>query len=298
MKTDFCIDRLYDEVERKGVVCAGLDTAPDYVPPRGAAGLGEAEAVLRYNEALIDATSDICACYKVQIAYYEAMGRAGLDAYAKTLAAIRGRGGIVIADIKRGDIADTAIQYTKAHFQGDFEADCVTLNPYMGMDSISPWIDAAARLGKGVFVLLRTSNKGFRDFEGQAVAAGGCVYDLVGERLLELAERFAGRSGYGIAGAVAGAEAKSAAERAEARELRSKYSKLFFLVPGYGAQGGGAAEAALLLTAKKNGGVVNASRSLLTAWRAAPGAQTMTLENAALEARKAAIAMRDAIEAA
>lgn len=314
--SDYAMDRLFDAVTRKGVVCVGLDTAPDYVPEAARTGASDAEAVLRYNEAVIDATIDVCACYKVQIAYYEAMGRAGLEVYSKTLATIRKLGGIAVADIKRGDIADTAALYAKAHFSGDFEADIVTLNPYMGMDSIEPWFEAALRLKKGAFVLLRTSNKGFADFEGQKIAvaqppasqlpdtshrAAGCrVYDLVGEKLLELAERAAGTNSYGIFGAVAGAEAKTGQERAEARRLRSVYKKLFFLIPGYGAQGGGGEEAALLLNRHGgglNGGVVNASRSILKAWVSTPDAQNATLESAAQCARKAVIAMRDSIAA-
>ncbi|MDR0526568.1 MAG: orotidine-5'-phosphate decarboxylase [Spirochaetaceae bacterium] len=291
------IERLFDAVKRSGPVCVGLDTAPDYIPPKAA--LEQAAAsVLRFNEALIEATVDVSACYKIQIAYYEALGREGMDVYAKTLAYARARGGICIADIKRGDISDTAVQYAKAHFSGDFEADIVTLNPYMGMDSIEPWFTEAERRNKGAFVLLRTSNKGFVDFEGQKTANGACVYDLVGEKLLELAQRSSGNSGYGIFGAVVGAEAKSAAEREEARMLRLKYSKLFFLIPGYGAQGGGAAEAALLLTEQKNGGVINASRSILKAWQNLETGIETTLENAAQAARAAVIQMRDSIKSA
>jgi orotidine-5'-phosphate decarboxylase len=296
MNEMFSVDRLYQTVSARGNVCVGLDTALSYVPfceqhrP-------EAEALLRYNEALVDATFDVCACYKIQIAYYEALGRAGLDSYARTLSYIRKQGGFVIADIKRGDIADTASYYAKGHFSGDFEADMVTLNPYMGMDSLEPWLIEAHKKKKGAFVLLRTSNKGFMDFEGQKTARGGFVYDLVGEKLLELAERCQTDSGYGIFGAVVGAEVKNDQEIEEARTLRSRYKKLFFLVPGYGAQGGGASEAALLLTAQKNGGVVNASRSILKAWQHAEHSE-VTLEDAAHYAREAVITMRNAIRGA
>jgi orotidine-5'-phosphate decarboxylase len=277
----------------------GLDTTAEYVPEKerrrhdSAAG-----AVAAYNKALIDATADIAACYKVQIAYYEALGLPGMAAYAEILRCIRERGALVIADIKRGDIADTAARYAQAHFSGDFEADFVTLSPYMGMDSLEPWLDYAERGGKGAFVLMRTSNRGMRDFEYLEIAGrGGRLYDRVGERLARLAEERRGRHGYGAFGAVVGCT-----EREEAAALRRRYGGLFFLIPGYGAQGGAAEDAALLLR-EGNGGVVNASRSLLKAWvkeaeAAGRAAAEVDLAFAASAARNAALSMRDALRAA
>jgi orotidine-5'-phosphate decarboxylase len=261
--------------------------------------------MLAYNQALIDATLDLAACYKVQIAYYEALGLAGLKTYAETLRYIRERGGLVIADIKRGDIADTASRYAKAHFDGDFEADFVTLSPYMGMDSIEPWLSWADTKGKGAFVLMRTSNKGMQDFEYQQLKSGSRLYDAVGDRLSELAAAHPGGHGYGAFGAVVGADPKSGAEREEAAAIRKKRSSLFFLIPGYGAQGGAADDAALLLQ-NGNGGVVNASRSILRAWFSAgsfagnTGGAPEGADNgfAAAAAREAVEAMRDAIRAA
>jgi orotidine-5'-phosphate decarboxylase len=254
--------------------------------------------VSAYNRALIDATIDAVACYKVQIAYYEALGLAGMAAYAETLKYIRDRGALVIADIKRGDIADTARRYAVAHFEGDFEADFVTLSPYMGMDSIEPWLGYADSKGKGAFVLLRTSNRGMRDFEYQELKNGGRLYDVVGDKLTAAAKP--GKHGYRVFGAVVGAEAKTSEEREEALGIREKWGSLFFLIPGYGAQGGGAADAALLLR-QGNGGVVNASRSILRAWSTAgecPAGAGAALNFAADAARMAAQNMRDAIRAA
>jgi orotidine-5'-phosphate decarboxylase len=296
MEDKFSMERLSEAAASKGNVCVGLDTAPEYLPPASLAENPPAEAVLAYNKAIIDATLDAAACYKVQIAYYEELGLSGLRAYSATLAYIREKGGIAIADVKRGDIADTAARYARAHFAGDFEADIVTLNPYMGADSLEPWFLEARKKKKGAFVLLRTSNKGFSDFEGQKTERGSFVYDLVGEKLLEYAEK-AGDSQYGVFGAVAGAEPKTHAEREEALSLRRRYEKLFFLIPGYGAQGGGAAEASLLLKRDKTGGVVNASRSILKAWTACRGAENAGTDFAADCARKAVLAMRDAIRA-
>jgi orotidine-5'-phosphate decarboxylase len=301
------MDKLYESVAENGHVCVGLDTAPPYLPPavlRGAA--SEADAVLAYNRAIIAATMDTAACYKVQIAYYEALGLAGLAVYAQTLKAVRERGGLVIADIKRGDIADTARQYAKAHFEGEFEADFVTLSPYMGMDSIEPWFSYAGSKGKGAFVLMRTSNKGMKDFEYQELRIGGRLYDAVGDRLSELAAEMPGRYGYGAFGAVVGADPQSGAEREETAAIRKRRENLFFLIPGYGAQGGAAADAALLLRGG-NGGVVNASRSILRAWMTAlppkeagggNAAEAVDIDAAAEAARKAAVDMRDAIRAA
>ena len=170
----------------------------------------------------------------------------------------------------------------------------------MGMDSIEPWIQYAENRGKGAFVLMRTSNKGMRDFEylklsdEGGAAAGSRLYDAVGGKLSDLAAAHSGKYGYGAFGAVVGCT-----EREEAAAIRSKYSSLFFLIPGYGAQGGAADDAALLLR-EGNGGAVNASRSILKAWSAGADRPPKDTGNAcaAEAARKAVIEMRDAIGAA
>ncbi|MDR1100423.1 MAG: orotidine-5'-phosphate decarboxylase [Treponema sp.] len=308
------MDKLYEAVAEKGHVCVGLDTAADYVPPRERRrAASDAEAVLAFNKALIDSTKDLAACFKVQIAYYEEMGLPGLRTYAETLRYIRGQGGLVIADIKRGDIADTAARYARAHLAGEFEADFVTLSPYMGMDSIEPWLAYTDSAGKGAFVLMRTSNRGMRDFEylklefAETGHRNRRVYDAVGAKLTQLAAARTGRYGYGAFGAVVGADPKSGAEREEAALLRERYGSLFFLIPGYGAQGGAADDAALLLR-DGNGGVVNASRSIIKAWTLPKdggggtaghdAAEQADNAFAAAAARQAAADMRDAIRAA
>jgi orotidine-5'-phosphate decarboxylase len=303
------MDKLYEAVTERGHVCVGLDTAVDYIPQaeRRKAASG-AEAVWAFNQTLIDAVIDIAACFKVQIACYEELGLAGLEAYAKTLKHIRRRGGMVIADIKRGDIADTALRYARAHFDGDFEADFVTLSPYMGMDSIEPWLAFAESRGKGAFVLMRTSNRGMRDFQYQELRTENPpeqirrLYDAVGDKLEELAVRCRGKYGYGAFGAVIGADPKSDAGREEITAIREKRRSLFFLIPGYGAQGGAAEDAALLLR-EGNGGVVNASRSILKAWTAGMNALARPeaeADNAfaAEAARRAVLDMRGAIRMA
>ena len=292
----FNMDKLWEKTSERGHVCVGLDTAADYVPERERRkAASDAEAILNFNKAIIDATIDIAACFKVQIAYYEELGLAGLKTYSQTLKYIHQKDALVIADIKRGDIADTANRYARAHFEGDFEADFVTLSPYMGMDAIEPWLTWADKAGKGAFILLRTSNKGMKDFQYLKIDTDRRLYDAVGGKLSELAASKMGKHGYGCFGAVVGADPKTAEEKEEARAIRSRYPNLFFLIPGYGAQGGAAADAALLLK-DGNGGVVNASRSIIKAWSSAPD-KNPEADNAfaADKAREAAITMRDAI---
>ena len=143
-------DKLFERVNERGVVCLGLDTAIEYIPNHILEGKSISEALFEFNKQIIDATLDVVACYKVQIAYYEALGMEGMIAYKNTLQYLREKDAIIIADIKRGDIASTASQYAKAHFTGDFEADFITLSPYMGMDSIEPYLPYMKENNKGV----------------------------------------------------------------------------------------------------------------------------------------------------
>ena len=182
------IDKLYDRVEKRGVVCVGLDTAIDYVPDHIKEGRSISEAIFEFNKQIIDATYDVSACFKVQIAYYEALGLEGLNAYKKTLDYLRSKDEIIIADIKRGDIAATAKMYAKAHLEGDFEADFVTLSPYMGMDSIEPYMPYFENGKKGAFVLVRTSNPGADDIECLDVTTGKKVFEVVADKLSEMSK--------------------------------------------------------------------------------------------------------------
>ena len=281
------IDKLYERVEERGVVCLGLDTDASYIPQHILSGKSLDEAIFQFNKQIIDATLDVVACYKVQIAYYEALGLAGLIAYKNTLQYLREKDAIIIADIKRGDIAATASQYAKAHFTGDFEADFITLSPYMGMDSIEPYMPYMESGKKGVFVLVRTSNKGAEDFENLDIEGGKKLYNEVADKITEAGQTVKGRYGYTAIGGVIGCTHVE-----EGKEIRNRYSNMFFLIPGYGAQGGTAKDVALYLK-NGNGGVVNSSRGILLAYKK---------ENKELEyaecARNEAINMRDAIRAA
>ena len=281
------IDKLYERVEERGVVCLGLDTDASYIPQHILSGKSLDEAIFQFNKEIIDATLDVVACYKVQIAYYEALGLAGLIAYKNTLQYLREKDAIIIADIKRGDIAATASQYAKAHFTGDFEADFITLSPYMGMDSIEPYMPYMESGKKGVFVLVRTSNKGAEDFENLDIEGGKKLYNEVADKITEAGQTVKGRYGYTAIGGVIGCTHVE-----EGKDIRNRYSNMFFLIPGYGAQGGTAKDVALYLK-NGNGGVVNSSRGILLAYKK---------ENKELEyaecARNEAINMRDAIRAA
>ncbi|MEG0616868.1 MAG: orotidine-5'-phosphate decarboxylase [Oscillospiraceae bacterium] len=220
------IDKLYEAVELNGNVCVGLDTDYSYLPDNyRQENESKGGAIFRFNKEIIEATRTNAACYKVQIAYYESLGLDGMQCYASTLKYLRENNLLVIADIKRGDIAKTAEMYAKAHFEGDFEADFITLSPYMGMDSI----------------------------------------DLVGDKVAELGDKYIGKYGYSSLGCVIGGT-----HIEETKEIRNKYKHSFFLIPGYGAQGGKAEDIAQYLI-NGNGGVVNASRSILLAYKKQSG---------------------------
>src|SRR5574344_222558 len=166
---------LQELAAKNGPLCVGLDTDPSYIPLSVLQKYSStAEAVLAYNKEIIDrvkSAGSACCC-KVQIAYYEAMGLAGMKAYVETLRLVKESGLVCISDIKRGDIANTATAYARAHFSGDFETDIITVNPYMGFDTLKPFTQycgtsANGGAEKGMFVLLRTSNPGMVDIEQQ-----------------------------------------------------------------------------------------------------------------------------------
>lgn len=260
------VDRLYEAVAQRGPVCVGLDTDPSYLPEGFAQpGRTAGENVFFFNREIIEATKEAAACFKVQIAYYEALGLDGLRAYKDTVEYLRAQGLPVIADVKRGDIAKTAEMYARAHFTGELEVDWMTLAPYMGLDSIEPYAQYMRENGKGVFVLCRTSNPGAKDFEYELLADGRHVYDMVGDKLNAMGKAFLGESGYSSLGLVIGGT-----HIEEARQIRARYRDSFFLIPGYGAQGGTAQDIAQYLSAS-NGGVVNSSRGVLLAYKKQPG---------------------------
>ncbi|MDR0207104.1 MAG: orotidine-5'-phosphate decarboxylase [Bacteroidales bacterium] len=280
------IDKLFSSVAQKGHVCVGLDTDYEYLPIDFSKTFSHiSDALFTFNKQIIDATLDVSACYKVQIAYYEAFGMQGLEAYRRTLSYLREQKAIIVADVKRGDIAKTAEMYAKAHFSGDFEADFMTLNPYMGMDTISPFLPFIKNNEKGVFVLIRTSNEGAKDIEYLLTEVNKRVYHIVGEKINTLGKKHLGNCGFSSIGGVMGCTHAD-----EAQEVRQQLDSTFFLIPGYGAQGGKAEDIALYLK-NGNGGVVNASRSILLAYKKIDNSGT----NFAEHARNETIRMRDEI---
>lgn len=259
---------LQEMAVKNGPLCVGLDTDPSYLPLSVLSVFDNpAQAVLAYNKEIIknvERTKSAC-CFKIQIAYYEAMGLAGMEVYKKTLDYIKETGIPVISDIKRGDIAATAGAYAKAHFSGDFETDIITVNPYMGFDTLTPFAEycATSKGSKGIFVLLRTSNPGMVDIEQQELKSGDLVLEKVGSELERLSSEW--KKTYpeqtcSPIGAVVGCT-----EESDAKALRAAYPDIFFLIPGYGAQGGAARIAATLLL--NAGGTVNSSRGILCAWK-------------------------------
>lgn len=266
------MQQLQEAALANGPLCVGLDTDPSYLPESVLKAFDSpVEAVLAYNKEIIKrvAADKSACCFKIQIAYYEAMGIEGLKAYIETIKAVHEAGFIAISDIKRGDIADTAKAYARAHFGSgsDFETDIITINPYMGFDTLKPFTEYCKPQGeiggKGIFVLLRTSNPGMVDIEQQELKAGGRVLDKTGNELEKISAEFKGiypEQACSPVGAVVGCT-----EESDARALRDAYPDIFFLIPGYGAQGGAARIAATLLD--KAGGTVNSSRGILCAWK-------------------------------
>lgn len=280
------IDKLFENVADMGHVCVGLDTDYSYLPDFFKSKYPSiSEGLFHFNRAIIDATLDIAACFKVQIAYYEAYGMEGMQAYKETMSYLRSKKAVIIADVKRGDIAKTAEMYAKAHFTGDFECDLMTINPYMGFDSITPYLPFVKDQGKGLFVLIRTSNEGAKDIEYLSVESDERVYNVVGRKLNDLGKSHLGSCGFSSIGGVMGCTHAD-----EAISVRKALDSTFFLIPGYGAQGGKAEDIALYLK-NGNGGVVNASRSILLAYKKVENGETHFEE----ASRAEAIRMRDDI---
>ncbi len=296
------MEQLKELSEKNGPLCVGLDTDPSYIPENILKSYkSPAEAVLSYNKEIIKRISSekSACCCKIQIAYYEAMGIEGLKVYKETINEVKKAGLIAISDIKRGDIADTAKAYARAHLgkNSDFETDIITINPYMGFDTLKPFTEYSKpeNGGKGIFVLLRTSNPGMVDIEQQELKNGGRVLDRVGSELERISSEF--KSIYhdetcSPVGAVVGCT-----EESDARALRDKYPDIFFLIPGYGAQGGAARIAATLLD--KAGGTVNSSRGILCAWKKDASLKekaesgSLTLFDIADSAARAAVASKN-----
>jgi orotidine-5'-phosphate decarboxylase len=271
-------------------VCLGIDPRPAEHPlthPKRFEGdpAQIAKATVFYFQAIIAATVEVVACYKLQAAFFEAMGIPGMIAMAQLLADIKARGVPVILDAKRGDIGTTADAYGQAYLaDGVFGADALTVSPYLGSDGVEPLLDYAVAGGRGLFVLVKTSNPSSVELQDALTEDGRTVYECVADLVESWGEHHLGVSGYSPVGAVVGATYP-----AELAALRERMPHSLLLVPGYGAQGAHAGDVVAAFDGEGLGAVVNSSRGL----------SYLTEEDGFAEAsRQAATEMRDAINGA
>ena len=270
-------DRLLDAIDQKGSpVCVGIDPRYDRLPKALAAGsdADEAARIARIGEfcwQVLQAVAPHVPAVKPQSAYFEAYGARGVETYQQVVGWAHELGLLVIGDVKRNDIGPTAEAYAAGHLAGPDRPDAITVNGYFGADGLRPFLDVCRAEGKGVFVLVRTSNASAGQVQDFADAAGRKLYQHVAALVAELGagDGLVGERGYSAVGAVVGATWPD-----EARELRSLMPRQVFLVPGYGAQGGTAADCAASFRADGTGAIVNASRSVLYAFAGESGAGT------------------------
>ena len=295
-------DRLIENIiEKQNPTVAGLDPKLDYVPASiknacfekyGKTLEGAAAALLEFNKAIIDRIYDIVPAIKPQAAYYEMYGWQGVKALSETIAYAREKGMFVITDGKRNDIGTTMEAYAVAHLgavdvAGEsveaFGADALTVNGYLGTDGIKPLLNVCRERDKGIFVLVKTSNPSSGELQDMKLENGASVYEQMGRMCESWGEELTGKYGYSGVGAVVGATYPD-----QLKEMREKAPHTFFLVPGYGAQGGGAHDAKNAFDKNGLGAVINSSRGIMCAWKA----QGLTEEDFAEAARNEAIRMK------
>ena len=311
-RTNFA-DRLLDGIERKGTAAVvGLDPRYDWIPssireeaargrpePLGAA----AEALRLFCRRVIDLVGPFVVAVKPQIAFFEEYASAGLGAYADVVGYAREKGLIVIGDIKRSDIASTADAYARAHLGGEtggappLRADAVTVNPYLGSDGVRPFLEAAGRVGGGLFVLCRTSNPSAGEFQDLSVdvpgAAAARLHEVVARSIAAWGEDLRGGRGVSSVGAVVGVT-RDGDTSARIREL---LPRSMILVPGFGAQGGGEEDLPALFHTDGSGAIVNSSRGVIFAYREQGGSEESweaAVEAAARDLKDAVNRARDA----
>ena len=298
-------DRLIENIiEKQNPTVAGLDPKLDYVPASvkdacfaqyGKTLEGAAAALLAFNKAIIDQIYDIVPAVKPQAAYYEMYGWQGVKALAETIAYAREKGMFVITDGKRNDIGTTMEAYATAHLgttdvAGEafdaFGADALTVNGYLGTDGIKPLVNICKEKDKGIFVLVKTSNPSSGELQDLQLVNGASVYEQMGKMCERWGEELPGKYGYSGVGAVVGATYPE-----QLAEMREKAPHTFFLVPGYGAQGGGANDAKNAFDTNGRGAIINSSRGIMCAWKK----QGLTEDDFAAAARQEALRMKDDI---
>lgn len=301
-------DRLIAKIiETKNPTVAGLDPKLDYIPQYikeesyakyGKNLEGAADALLTFNKALIDALCDIIPAVKPQAAYYEMYGFYGVKALYETITYAKEKGMFVITDGKRNDIGTTMEAYANAHlgktdvegvkFEA-FGADALTVNGYLGTDGIKPLLKICEDADKGIFVLVKTSNPSSGELQDKKLADGKSVYAAMGEMCESWGSELVGKYGYSAVGSVVGATYPEQLE-----ELRKTMPHTFFLVPGYGAQGGGAKDVAPAFDENGIGAIINSSRGIMCAYKK----EGCDEKDFAAAARREAIRMRDDINSA
>ena len=299
------MDKLIEKIaEKQNPTVAGLDPKLSYIPQQlleksfGEYGVtleGAADALLQFNKGLIDALCDIVPAVKPQAAYYEMYGWQCVKALTETIAYAKSRGMFVITDGKRNDIGATMTAYAAAHLGqtqvGEelftpFGADALTVNGYLGTDGIQPLLEVCGKGDKGIFVLVKTSNPSSGELQDRKLEGGDTVYRAMGAMCEGWGEKLPGKYGYSGVGAVVGATYP-----AQLEELRAAMPHTFFLVPGYGAQGGAADDVAPGFDKNGLGAIVNSSRGIMCAWQK----EGIDGQDYAAAARREAIRMRDEI---
>lgn len=258
-------DRLAEAVRcRRSPLVVGIDPRFDQLPTvlRTGESLAEqAEAYRAFSVGVIEAVADVVPAVKPQSAFFEALGPAGVSALVDVIASAHQHGLLVVLDAKRGDIGSTAEAYAQGMLgaQSPWGGDALTVNPYLGDDSLDPFVSTARERGAGLYVLVKTSNPGGKQWQDQAIA-GQPLYRRVGAYVEGLAQQTAGDCGYGSVGAVVGATYPE-----QLAELRSAMPHTWFLVPGFGAQGGGGQDVAPAFDSQGLGAIVNSSRGVIFA---------------------------------
>ena len=276
------IDKLIENIKSKNnPTVVGLDPKIEYVPAcikekafqeYGVNIKGVAEAILVFNKKMIDAVYDIVPAVKPQLAYYEMYGLEGIRVFDETVKYAKKKDLLVIADGKRNDIGSTAEAYSaaflgKTTLQGDkaeamFDADALTVNPYLGFDGIKPFVDDCKKYQKGIFVLVKTSNKSSGQLQDLLTVGDKSIYEIVAGYVEEWGKGLVGKYGYSSVGAVVGATYPN-----QAKILRKIMKSAYILVPGYGAQGGSAQDVAHAFRSDGLGAIINASRSIMCAYQ-------------------------------
>ncbi len=287
------VDALDEAIGRKrSVACVGLDPRsarlpPALAPPPDADREAVARAVAAFCARILDAVADRVCAVKPNIAFFEALGPAGLDVYADLVDQAHAAGLLVIGDVKRADIGSTARAYAAAHLGGEGPGtlaahDAVTVNPYLGTDAVGPFLDACRARGAGLFVLVKTSNPSSAEVQDLALAQRGTVAERVAGLVHGWGRDLCGACGLSSVGAVVGATHAGALAR-----FRALMPRAVLLLPGYGAQGARGAQVTDAFLPGGRGAIVNASRSVLYAWEQDPDADVAQAARKAVDAMNA-----------